>query len=109
MVYQRLAEAEIEEITHKIEALDAIRIHLEQDLLKIHEEELELDDECGSLSSSTCFWLTIPKWKVLWLRVKYKPRVEKQMPRTAGKRHDDGKAQRFFPLNTMTCPRVSRS
>lgn len=37
---------EIAEITTKIEALDAIRAKLEQDLLKLQEEELELDDEC---------------------------------------------------------------
>ena len=36
---------EIAEITTKIEALDAIRVKLEQDLLKLQEEELELDDE----------------------------------------------------------------
>ena len=37
---------EIAEITTKIQALDAIRVKLEQDLLKLQEEELELDDEC---------------------------------------------------------------
>ena len=37
---------EIAEITTKIEALDTIRAKLEQDLLKLQEEELELDDEC---------------------------------------------------------------
>ena len=37
---------EVAEITTKIEALDAIRAKLEQDLLKLQEEELELDDEC---------------------------------------------------------------
>lgn len=36
---------EIAEITTKIEALDAIRIKLERGLLKLQEEELELDDE----------------------------------------------------------------
>ena len=40
---------EIVEITTKIEALDAIRAKLERDLLKLQEEELELDDECGCL------------------------------------------------------------
>ena len=45
---------EIAEITTKIEALDAIRAKLEQDLLKLQEEELELDDECEhQLGSST--------------------------------------------------------
>lgn len=36
---------EITEITNKIDALDAIRAKLEDDLLKLHEDELELDDE----------------------------------------------------------------
>lgn len=40
---------EIAEITTKIQALDAIRTKLEQDLLKLQEEELELDDERGHL------------------------------------------------------------
>ncbi|KAI0072362.1 WD40 repeat-like protein [Panus rudis PR-1116 ss-1] len=44
-VRRTLISAEINEITHKIEALDAIRSKLEQDLLKLQEEELELDDE----------------------------------------------------------------
>jgi len=40
-----LINSEIEEITNKIHALDEIRVKLEQDLLKLQEEELELDDE----------------------------------------------------------------
>ncbi|RPD81608.1 WD40 repeat-like protein [Lentinus tigrinus ALCF2SS1-7] len=44
-VRRTLINNEIEEISHKIEALDAIRAKLEQDLLKLQEEELELDDE----------------------------------------------------------------
>ena len=40
---------EIAEITTKIKALDAIRTKLEQNLLKLQEEELELDDECKHL------------------------------------------------------------
>ncbi|KAI0638999.1 WD40 repeat-like protein [Trametes polyzona] len=44
-VRRALINNEIDEITHKIEALDAIRAKLEQDLLKLQEEELELDDE----------------------------------------------------------------
>lgn len=42
---QALINNEIVEITHKIEALDAIRQKLEQDLLRLQEDELELDDE----------------------------------------------------------------
>lgn len=44
--FQALINSEIVEITHKIEALDAMRQKLEQDLLKLQEDELELDDEC---------------------------------------------------------------
>jgi hypothetical protein len=44
-VVQSLINSEILEITHKIKALDSIRAKLEQDLLKIQEDELELDDE----------------------------------------------------------------
>ncbi|KAI0089996.1 WD40 repeat-like protein [Irpex rosettiformis] len=44
-VRRALINNEIAEITHKIEALDAIRSKLEQDLLKLQEDELELDDE----------------------------------------------------------------
>jgi division protein 1 len=33
------------EIAHKIQALHTIRVKLEEDLLKLQEEELELDDE----------------------------------------------------------------
>lgn len=42
---QALINNEIDEITRKIDALDAVRTKLEQDLLKLQEEELELDDE----------------------------------------------------------------
>lgn len=43
--FQSLINSEIAEITNKIEALDSIRAQLEQDLLKLQEDELELDDE----------------------------------------------------------------
>lgn len=42
---QSLINSEIMEITHKIETLDSIRAKLESDLLKLQEDELELDDE----------------------------------------------------------------
>lgn len=42
---QSLIHSEITEITNKIEALDDIRVKLEQDLLKLQEDDLELDDE----------------------------------------------------------------
>jgi division protein 1 len=44
-VKRSLINNEIMEITHKIEALDDIRTKLEQDLIKLQEDELELDDE----------------------------------------------------------------
>lgn len=44
-----LINNEIDEITRKIQALDSIRVKLEQDLLKLQEEDLELDDECEFL------------------------------------------------------------
>ncbi|KAI0318002.1 WD40-repeat-containing domain protein [Amylostereum chailletii] len=44
-VRRSLIHSEISEITHKIAALDAIRSKLEDDLLKLQEDELELDDE----------------------------------------------------------------
>lgn len=47
--HQALINNEIAEISHKIEALDAIRIRLEQDLLRLQEDELELEDECENI------------------------------------------------------------
>ncbi|KZP32449.1 WD40 repeat-like protein [Athelia psychrophila] len=44
-VRRSLIHSEITEITNKIEALDDIRVKLEQDLLKLQEDDLELDDE----------------------------------------------------------------
>ncbi|KAF9478726.1 WD40 repeat-like protein [Pholiota conissans] len=44
-VKRSLIGGEIEEIAHKIQALDEIRAKLEKDLLKLQEDELELDDE----------------------------------------------------------------
>jgi hypothetical protein len=43
---QSLINNEIAEITRKIAALDTIRERLEEDLLRLQEEDLELDDEC---------------------------------------------------------------
>jgi len=53
---QSLINSEITEITHKIAALDTIREKLEQDLLRLQEDELELDDErtCRGLYFVTC-------------------------------------------------------
>ncbi|KAJ7171830.1 WD40-repeat-containing domain protein [Mycena crocata] len=44
-VRRNLIHNEITEISLKIAALDGIRAKLEQDLLKLHEDDLELDDE----------------------------------------------------------------
>ncbi|KAJ4485503.1 WD40-repeat-containing domain protein [Lentinula aciculospora] len=44
-IKRSLVNSEIMEITQKIEALDDIRTKLEQDLIKLQEDELELDDE----------------------------------------------------------------
>ncbi|KAJ6573994.1 WD40-repeat-containing domain protein [Mycena vulgaris] len=44
-VRRSLIHSEITEISLKIAALDGIREKLEQDLLKLHEDDLELDDE----------------------------------------------------------------
>lgn len=48
-VRRSLINSEIAEINNKIKALDSIRERLEQDLLKLHEDELELDDELGGV------------------------------------------------------------
>ncbi|KAG2045293.1 WD40-repeat-containing domain protein [Suillus americanus] len=48
-VRRSLINSEIVEINNKIKALDSIRERLEQDLLKLHEDELELDDELGGV------------------------------------------------------------
>lgn len=42
---QSLINSEIDEVSRKIAALDAIRQRLEENLLKLQEDELELDDE----------------------------------------------------------------
>ncbi|KIJ68810.1 hypothetical protein HYDPIDRAFT_173441 [Hydnomerulius pinastri MD-312] len=44
-VRRSLIQSEIAEVENKIKALDSIREQLERDLLKIQEDELELDDE----------------------------------------------------------------
>jgi division protein 1 len=60
VVVQSLINSEIAEINNKIKALDSIREGLEQDLLKLHEDELELVDErksqldCAYETSLTC-------------------------------------------------------
>lgn len=48
-VRRSLINSEIVEINNKIKTLDSIREGLEQDLLKLHEDELELDDELGGV------------------------------------------------------------
>jgi hypothetical protein len=46
-IRQHLIHSEIGEITNKITALDEIRARLEQDVLKLQEDDLELDAECA--------------------------------------------------------------
>ena len=43
--FQSLVNNELAEISNKIRALNDVRSRLEQDLLKLQEDELELDDE----------------------------------------------------------------
>ncbi|KAF8831952.1 hypothetical protein HHX47_DHR1000996 [Lentinula edodes] len=50
IIKRSLVNNEIMKITHKIEALDDIRTKLEKDLIKLQEDDLELDDECDYLS-----------------------------------------------------------
>ncbi|PPQ98879.1 hypothetical protein CVT24_003510, partial [Panaeolus cyanescens] len=54
-VKRSLINSEIEEITHKIQALDGIRAKLEQNLLKLQEDELELDDELEGIKERLRF------------------------------------------------------
>ncbi|KAF9569818.1 WD40 repeat-like protein [Agrocybe pediades] len=54
-VKRSLINSEIEEITNKIHALDEIRAKLEQDLIKLQEEELELDDELEGVKNRMKF------------------------------------------------------
>ncbi|KAG9083709.1 Mitochondrial fission protein [Ceratobasidium sp. UAMH 11750] len=53
-VRRSLINNEITEITHKIAALDVIRNNLEQDLLRLHEDELELEDERACALRGVC-------------------------------------------------------
>ncbi|KAK2461724.1 hypothetical protein APHAL10511_006187 [Amanita phalloides] len=54
-VRRSLINSEIDEITHKIEALDEIRAKLEQDLLRLQEDELELDAELEGVKERLAF------------------------------------------------------
>lgn len=54
-VKRSLLSSEIAEITHKIEALDAIRSKLEQDLIKLQEDDLELEDELAGVQERLQF------------------------------------------------------
>jgi division protein 1 len=54
--FQRLIRTEIEEIDNKIAHLNGLRRRLEEDLLKLHEEDLELQEErTSSLLCSDVF------------------------------------------------------
>ncbi|KAF8640736.1 hypothetical protein AX17_000387 [Amanita inopinata Kibby_2008] len=54
-VRRSLINSEIDEITNKIEALDSIRAKLEEDLLKLQEDELELDAELEGVKEQLAF------------------------------------------------------
>lgn len=111
---QTLVNNEIAEITTKIEALDAIRAKLEQNLLKLQEEELELDDECEhllALSIQPAFHPAL-QWKEsgsVWsLRI---PRTSPNRVRVAIylRAPDEGGDLRSCPQSTTNYPPVSHS
>lgn len=57
--FQRLLHAEIEEIDNKIAHLNDLRQRLEEDLLKLHEEDLELQEERALNPSCTEFFVHV--------------------------------------------------
>ncbi|KAF8633914.1 hypothetical protein AX15_001100 [Amanita polypyramis BW_CC] len=54
-VRRSLINSETDEITHKIEALDGIRARLEEELLRLQEDELELDAELEGVKERLAF------------------------------------------------------
>ncbi|KAG9050978.1 Mitochondrial fission protein [Tulasnella sp. UAMH 9824] len=54
-VRRSLINAEIDEISQKIVSLDAVRNQLQQSLLRLHEEELELDEELENVFERLAF------------------------------------------------------
>ncbi len=54
-VVQSLLNSEIDEVSSKIAALETIRNQLQQSLLRLHEEELELDEELESVMERLAF------------------------------------------------------
>ncbi|KAG6371574.1 WD40-repeat-containing domain protein [Boletus reticuloceps] len=60
-VRQNLVQNEISEVENKIKALDLIRDQLERDLLKIQEDELELDAELQGIQERLEFEEATPK------------------------------------------------
>jgi hypothetical protein len=60
MLSQSLIQSEISEVENKIKALDLIREQLERDLLKIQEDELELDAE----RMSTCCLVHVSQFTI---------------------------------------------
>lgn len=105
---------EITEITTKIEALDAIRVKLEQDLLKLQEEELELNDEREHLlslsiqpvSHSASQWKEFGNvWSLRVLRINSKrSRLNIHIQAL-----DEGEDPRSCPLNITSYLLASRS
>lgn len=105
---------EIAEITGKIEALDAIRAKLEQDLLKLQEEELELDDECElllALSIPLAFHYTF-QWKgsgSVWNSRVPRTNLNRAQVITCLRALDGGEGLRSYPRSTTSCPRAWHS
>ncbi|KAG9018754.1 Mitochondrial fission protein [Tulasnella sp. 427] len=54
-VRRSLINSEIDEISQKIDSLNAVRNQLQQSLLRLHEEELELDDELDNVFERLAF------------------------------------------------------
>ncbi|TFK40910.1 WD40 repeat-like protein [Crucibulum laeve] len=103
-VRRNLINSEIAEITHKIEALDTIRAKLEKDLLKLQEDELELDDELEGVKERMEFEKTVSRPQSQPLHVPQSSR-RKKGPAFLPSEHDElppGVA--FMTLNSHTTP-----
>jgi hypothetical protein len=107
---QSLVRGEIDEITHKIRALDDVRQNLEQDLLRLQEDDLELDDERKSHLPSFRFTINGAQWKAsknecdsrkLFLHNNLVAPLTSQY--TSQPALEGGRARPSFPQNTPNC------
>ena len=107
---QSLVRGEIDEITHKIRALDEVRQKLEQDLLRLQEDDLELDDECKSDVPSFRLAADDLQWKAsknecdskkLFLHNDLVVPLTSQY--TSQQALEDGRARPSSPQNTLNC------